>query len=510
MTIEAFWNNCIGHLRGVISSSSFDAFVDKLSASMEGSSLVVYVDTNFAFGIVKDRFASEIESYARENYAEATEVLYRVGRGEVRCAPEPELAMAGASRQAQAASQAAHGVTASEAGSDSIVAGAPTPAKEEGVFERKLRLYNEREERKRNPIFTEIQSRDGQLSGDRYNHTRLNPDFTFENFVVGDENSLPYNVGLDLKIHLGRRDHNPFIIYGSTGLGKTHLVNAIGNEIFKSCPDKRIKFFHAEDYVKDYVRASRANKIDEFIKPFLELDLLILDDVQFLAGKLKSMEEFFYIFGQLTTKSRQIILTCDTIPSELENMHDRLVSRFMSGLTAEILPPNCEMRMEILKKKAEMAGIELGNDVAFYLADNIRSNVRDLEGALNLISAHIRYISGSRKVDINMAKKILGSQFTKQVKRVTIKDIQDLVCDYYHVGHADLVGKSRVGKTVKARHMAMVLCRNHTKNSLASIGQDFGKHHTVVLNACKKFQENLEKDELLRKEFEALTQMLES
>jgi chromosomal replication initiator protein len=313
---------------------------------------------------------------------------------------------------------------------------------------------------------------------------RLNRLFTFDSFVTGKANQLARAAAIQVAENPGI-SYNPLFIYGGVGLGKTHLLQAIGNHLAEQRPQARIRYTHAEQYVTDVVRAYQQKSFDEFKRYYHSLDLLLIDDIQFFAGKARTQEEFFYAFEALVVGRKQIIITCDTYPKELKDMEDRLVSRFASGLTVAIEPPELEMRVAILLKKAESEGVEMKEDVAFFIAKNLRSNVRELEGALRKVIAFSSF--HGRVVTVEVAREALKDLLSASTGQVTVELIQKTVADYYKIKVADMYSKRRPSAIAGPRQVAMYLAKELTQKSLPEIGELFGgRDHTTVLHAVRK------------------------
>lgn len=340
--------------------------------------------------------------------------------------------------------------------------------------------------------------------------TKLNKDFTFDSLIRGNSNQLAYAIGMHITQEPGNRNHNPLFVYGGVGLGKTHLMQAIGNEIYRKNPNAKIRYLHANDYIQDVVKASMRQGFDELKRYYNGLDLLLMDDIQFIAGdKTKTQEEFFYTFNNLLDKGKQVIMTCDTYPKNINNLNERLISRFASGLTVEIQPPELEMRVAILKNKALRSSIDLDDEVAFFIAQNIKSNVRELEGALNKVIYHARF---SRKgLSTAIAKEALIDIIASEVRTVSIDDIQKIVCDFYKIKISDLLSSKRTQLIARPRQIAMTLSKELTQYSLPAIGEAFGgRDHTTVLHAQKTISQLREKDEKIEREYKLLIQMLQN
>ena len=313
-------------------------------------------------------------------------------------------------------------------------------------------------------------------------------DFTFDNFVTGKSNELARAAALQVSSNPGTTQYNPFFIYGGVGLGKTHLMNAIGNNILKQNPEAKILYLHSEKFVADMVRALQHNKIDSFKKYYRSADALLIDDIQFFAGKERSQEEFFHTFNALLEGSCQIVLTCDRYPKAVNGLDDRLKSRFGWGLTQSIEPPELETRVAILQKKANSIGTNLDTEVAFFIAKCIQSNVRELEGALRRVIANAQFTG--REITLSFAKEALHDLISLQNSMVSIENIQKTVANYYKIRMADLLSAKRNRSLARPRQLAMALAKELTNHSLPEIGDAFGgRDHTTVLHACKKISE---------------------
>jgi chromosomal replication initiator protein len=319
---------------------------------------------------------------------------------------------------------------------------------------------------------------------DQIERARLNGALSFDTFVTGKANQLARAAAMQVAENPGG-SYNPLFLYGGVGLGKTHLVHAVGNAILARKPDARVRYIHAEQYVSDVVRAYQKKAFDDFKRYYHSLDLLLIDDIQFFAGKSRTQEEFFYAFEALVAGRKQIIITSDRYPKELSDIEDRLVSRFASGLTVSIEPPELEMRVAILLKKAELENVQLSEDVAFFVAKNLRSNVRELEGALRSILAFASF--HARPVTVEVAREALRDVLGASTGQVTVELIQKTVADYYKIKVADMYSKRRPSNIAMPRQVAMYLAKEMTQKSLPEIGELFGgRDHTTVLHAVRK------------------------
>jgi chromosomal replication initiator protein len=339
-------------------------------------------------------------------------------------------------------------------------------------------------------------------------HSKLNPNLTFDTFVTGKANQLARAASIQVAHNPGT-SYNPMFLYGGVGLGKTHLIHAIGNHLLKEKPNARIRYIHAEQYVSDVVRAYQQKAFDRFKRYYHSLDLLLIDDIQFFSGKSRTQEEFFYAFEALLSNKSQVIITSDTYPKEMAGIDDRLISRFDSGLTVAIEPPELEMRVAILMKKAVSEGIPMSEDVAFFVAKHLRSNVRELEGALRKILAYVRF--HGREVTIEVARTALKDLLSIQNRQISVENIQKSVADFYSIKVADMYSKKRPANIARPRQIAMFMAKELTQKSLPEIGELFGgRDHTTVLHAVRKIAEERSHDSQLNHEIHVIEQTLKA
>lgn len=340
-----------------------------------------------------------------------------------------------------------------------------------------------------------------------YEKTRLIPGFTFDNLIVGKANDLARAASTQVATNPGGAAYNPMFIYGGAGLGKTHLIHAIGNRIVEQNPEKVVRYVHAEDYYSDVVRAYQTKSFDAFKRYYRSLDVLLLDDVQFFNGKNRTQEEFFFVFNALIESKKQIVISCDTYPKDISGLEDRLITRFDWGLTVQIEPPEIEMRVAILKKKAEAENVALDDEVAFYIAKHLRSNVRELEGALKKVLAFASF--HGRKIDLELSKDALKDLIGAVNRQITVENIQKTVADYFKIKVADLYSKKRTRQIARPRQVAMWLAKNLTSQSYPSIGEAFGgRDHTTVLHAVRTIESLKAKDNELNHDVHVLLQVL--
>ncbi len=326
----------------------------------------------------------------------------------------------------------------------------------------------------------------------------LNPNFTFDTFVEGKSNQLARAASVQVAENPGGA-YNPLFLYGGVGLGKTHLMHSVGNEIVKKNPNAKVVYLHSERFVADMVKALQINAINEFKRFYRSVDALLIDDIQFFARKERSQEEFFHTFNALLEGGQQMILTCDRYPKEIDNMEERLKSRFGWGLTVMVEPPELETRVAILMKKAEQNKVALSSESAFFIAQKIRSNVRELEGALKLVAANAHFTG--EEITPAFIRECLKDLLALHDKQISIENIQRTVAEYYKIKVADLLSKRRTRSVTRPRQMAMALAKELTNHSLPEIGDAFGgRDHTTVLHACKKVVELRDNDPGIRED----------
>ncbi len=439
------WEKCLGRLEGELSPQQFNTWIRPLHAIEDGASLRLLAPNRFVLDWVNERFIEQINT-----------IVVQLANGR---APRVQIEV-GAKRQTATAPSAAQQGLAPRGG-----------------------------------------TRD---SGP----TWLNPEYTFDSFVAGKSNELARAASLQAAQDLTGA-YNPLFIYGGVGLGKTHLMHAIGNYIKQHRPDARVVYLHSERYVADMVKALQHNTINDFKRYYRSVDALLIDDIQFFAGKERSQEEFFHTFNALLEGRHQVVMTCDRYPKEVSGLEERLTSRFGWGLTAVIEPPELETRVAILLSKAEQMKARVPDDVAFFIAKRFRANIRELEGALRRVVANARFTN--RPITPDLAKEALRDLLALQDKLVTIENIQKTVADYYKMRVADLLSPRRSRTLARPRQVAMALAKELTNNSLPEIGRAFGgRDHTTVLHACRKVCELKESDSRIAEEYSVLVRILTS
>jgi chromosomal replication initiator protein len=465
---SAFWSHCLNHFEKELSSQQFATWFRVLTAEETDSTVTVVAPNAFISKWVRDRYLGTIDSLAAEYFPEPRTIRLAVAGNGVASAESRRSA----DTEAAAASERL----------DTTVASLPVA---------ELRAANA-------PAAPHI--------GKPARETALNASFTFDSFVTGKANQLARAAAMQVAGNPGDA-YNPLFIYGGVGLGKTHLLQAIGNELLRERPMARVRYIHAERYVSDVVKAYQHKAWDAFKQSYSSLDLLLIDDIQFFNNKSSTQEQFFYLFNTLTEAKKQVIITCDTYPKEIEGIEDRLKSRFSWGLTVQVEPPETEMRVAILLAKAKQVGMVLDEQVAFFIAKHIRSNVRELEGGLKRVIAY----AGFHNVAISpqVAKEALRDLLAVQSRQISIENIQKTVADYYKIKTSDMHSKKRSRIVARPRQMAMTLAKELTPMSLPEIGQNFGgRDHTTVLHACRQIATLRESTPQIQHDFSFLLQVL--
>lgn len=455
----AVWQKCLGLLQDEYSAQQFNTWLRPLQAHTEDQRLVLLAPNRFVVDWVKKHFFSRIEELIKQfSGDEIKSISIEIG-----------------SKAADAGSTGTGTVTAGE---------------------------------KSAPAADNMLARSAPKKAVDYKSSHLNKKFLFESFVEGNSNQLARAASMQVAERPGDA-YNPLFIYGGVGLGKTHLMHAIGNEILRNNPEAKILYLHSERFVADMVKALQTNSINEFKRFYRSLNALLIDDIQFFAGKDRSQEEFFHTFNALLEGQQQIILTSDRYPKEIEGMEERLKSRFGWGLTVAVEPPELETRVAILISKAEQSNIELPYEVAFFIAKRIRSNVRELEGALRRVIANAHFTG--KPITIEFVHEALRDLLALQDKLVTIENIQKTVAEYYKVKVADLLSKRRSRSIARPRQMAMALSKELTNHSLPEIGDHFGgRDHTTVIHACRKVKELVQDDSDFAEDYKNLMRTLSS
>jgi len=456
--MQGFWRSCLSQLEKELSAQQFNTWIRPLSIDPEstpGYELRLLAPNRFVLQWVKERFLPRIEA---------------IGSGFATSPVKVSLNLA-----------STNSATPEVADNHSHPPPGETPRR----------------------VITSRVPPARTVSAERAN---LIPEFDFDNFVGGKANQFARAAALQVAEHPGT-SYNPLFIYGGVGLGKTHIIHAVGNFLLSQRPDARIRYLHASDYVSDVVRAYQQKSFEEFKRYYHSLDLLLIDDIQFFTGKDRTQEEFFYAFNALIESHKQVIITCDTYPKDLSGLDERLRSRFSWGLTVAIEPPEQEMRVAIVLKKAAAVSFKIDEDVAFFIAKHIRSNVRELEGALKSIIAYARF--NGKEINLDTAKEALKDLLFAQNRQITVDNIQKTVADYYKLKVSDLLSKKRVRNIARPRQIAMTLTKDLTQMSLPEIGDAFGgRDHTTVIHACRTIAAHREKNHEINRDYHVLEQVL--
>ena len=444
--MNSFWRFCLAQFEKELPPQQFTTWIKPLQIRTDGDALTLVAPNRFVQQWIRDRFLLRIEQLAREHLQRPIEVRLALAAREIpNTVPNPTP--------------------------PAVTAG--------GVAK---------------PSSREV--------------SRLNPAFTFETFVTGKANDLARAAAMQVAERPGLA-YNPLFIYGGVGLGKTHLIQAIGNHLRAHAPETKIRYIHAEQYVSDVVRAYQHKSFDDFKRYYHSLDLLLIDDIQFFSGKNRTQEEFFYAFNALIEAHRQVVITCDTYPREISGIENRLISRFGWGLTVSVEPPELEMRVAILLKKAEAEAVRLDENVAFFLARHIQSNVRELEGGLKRVLAYARFTGHPLSVDV--CRDALRDLLAIQHRQISIENIQKTVADYYKIKVSEMYSKRRSRNVARPRQVAMALAKELTQLSLPDIGDAFGgRDHTTVLHACRKIALLKSTNSDLTRDFNSLLKVLRS
>jgi len=482
------WQQCVELLRDELPAQQFNTWIRPLQVEAEGDELRVYAPNRFVLDWVNEKYLSRLLELLTERtngLVPALSLLIGSKRSSAPRAAAVSTQPATPSTPAPAAVTTAATATAqaepSRASFDPMAGAASQQA----------------------PARTE---RSVQVEGGLKHTSYLNRTFTFDNFVEGKSNQLARAAAWQVADN-PKHGYNPLFLYGGVGLGKTHLMHAVGNHLLAKNPNAKVVYLHSERFVADMVKALQLNAINEFKRFYRSVDALLIDDIQFFAKKERSQEEFFHTFNALLEGGQQVILTSDRYPKEIEGLEERLKSRFGWGLTVAVEPPELETRVAILMKKADQAKVDLPHDAAFFIAQRIRSNVRELEGALKRVIAHSHFMG--RDITIELIRESLKDLLALQDKLVSIDNIQRTVAEYYKIKISDLLSKRRSRSVARPRQVAMALSKELTNHSLPEIGDAFGgRDHTTVLHACRKIAELKESDADIREDYKNLLRTL--
>ena len=447
--MTTFWDNCLEYFQTVLTAQQYKTWILPLEGSMNDNNIVIQAPNRFLLVWARDSYSKDFKRIAKDTSGHSLPIEFSL---------KPSILK------------------------DDVPSILPIPPEKPKTTEKTTK----HKKKSRSP--------------------QLNRNYNFDSFVTGRGNQLARAAALQVCDNPANA-YNPLFIYGGVGLGKTHLVQAIGNTIADTLPNAKILYIHAEKYVSDVVSAYQHKSFEQFKQFYHSLDLLLIDDIQFFAKKARTQEEFFYLFNALMQSEKQVIMTCDTFPKEISGMEDRLVSRFGSGLTVAIEPPELELRVAILLKKAALDSISLTEEVAFFVASHIQSNVRELEGALKRISAYANFTKES--ISVPLAKEALKDLLASNSRLITIETVQKCVAEYYKLKVSDMFSKKRTRSVARPRQMAMALSKELTNYSLPDIGEAFGgRDHTTVLHACRKINELKATDPNVTRDFNSLIQML--
>ena len=446
MSDNALWDSCLTFFENSLPPQQFNSWIKPLVFTIDGNHITLAAPNSFTLKLVQERFLPEISRMAESVLSSPPSFELIIGKKTLGFAPRQSI---------------------------------DTPS---------------------SPALSVVAPKLNK------GQNKINPLLTFDNFVTGKANQLANAAAIQVAEAPGVT-YNPLFVYGGVGLGKTHLIQSIGNCVLQENPHAKVCYVHATNYISDVVRAFQTKKFDEFKQFYNSLDLLLIDDIQFIADKPGTQQEFFYTLNSLVEGHKQVVITCDTFPKEISGMTPRLTSRFSWGLTVAIEPPGLEMRVAILLQKAALSNNPIGEDVAFFIAKHVRSNIRELEGALKRIDAYSRF--HKLAISVELAKEALKDLLASQNKQVSIENIQKTVADFYRIKVSDLLSKKRTRIIARPRQIAMTLARELTQLSLPEIGTAFGsRDHTTVMYACKTIETLRNTDSVLNSDFSLLNQIL--
>ncbi|MBA1186433.1 chromosomal replication initiator protein DnaA [Stutzerimonas nitrititolerans] len=484
MSVE-LWQQCVDLLRDELPAQQFNTWIRPLQAEADGDELRVYAPNRFVLDWVNEKYLSRLLELLAERATGLAPVLsLLIGSKRTSSNALPSASVARAQNPAPTTVPSV----------SELVQGAASPASPAVEANQAVTAPAVRTER------------NVQVEGGLKHTSYLNRTFTFENFVEGKSNQLARAAAWQVADN-PKHGYNPLFLYGGVGLGKTHLMHAVGNHLLQKNPNAKVVYLHSERFVADMVKALQLNAINEFKRFYRSVDALLIDDIQFFAKKERSQEEFFHTFNALLEGGQQVILTSDRYPKEIDGLEERLKSRFGWGLTVAVEPPELETRVAILMKKADQAKVDLPHDAAFFIAQRIRSNVRELEGALKRVIAHAHFMG--RDITIELIRESLKDLLALQDKLVSVDNIQRTVAEYYKIKISDLLSKRRSRSVARPRQVAMALSKELTNHSLPEIGDAFGgRDHTTVLHACRKIAELRETDADIREDYKNLLRTL--
>ncbi|MEM8660391.1 MAG: chromosomal replication initiator protein DnaA [Pseudomonadota bacterium] len=476
---EAVWQQCITRLQDELPSQQFNTWIRPLQATIDGRNLTLVAPNRFIKDFVSDKFSERISELVRELAREQVlDVVLQIDD----VALSPSIA------------------------ADTPSAMKPPPGLDPILDGRALSGQSEHALRPGLESQRSTTTRRVDVTGSLQHQHNLVEAYTFDNFIEGKSNQLALAAAKQVAQNPGG-SYNPLFLYGGVGLGKTHLMHAVGNALQRENPQSKVVYLHSERFVADMVKALQLNAITDFKRYYRSVDALLIDDIQFFAKKDRSQEEFFHTFNALLEGGQQMILTCDRYPKEIEGLEERLKSRFGWGLTVAVEPPELETRVAILMKKATQAQIDLPPEAAFFIAQRIRSNVRELEGALKRVIASANFIG--KPIDVDLVKDSLKDLLALQDKQISLDNIQRTVAEYYKIKVADLMSRRRSRSVARPRQVAMALAKELTNHSLPEIGDSFGgRDHTTVLHGCRKIKELRETNSDISEDYKNLLRSL--
>ncbi len=505
---EVVWQQCVDRLQDELPSQQFNTWIRPLQASTEGRSLTLLAPNRFIKDFVSDKFAERITELVRELGRDSiASVVVQIGVAGTRSEPSLQDALA-VGTQPAARPPAGIGYSpgmqpaiSGQATSGLAGPGRAAPGRATNGSRSAADNYSFGSGQPRTEVLRKV-----EVAGSLQHQHHLVENYTFDNFIEGKSNQLALAAAKQVAQNPGD-SYNPLFLYGGVGLGKTHLMHAVGNALKQENPQARVVYLHSERFVADMVKAIQLNAISDFKRYYRSVDALLIDDIQFFAKKDRSQEEFFHTFNALLEGGQQMILTCDRYPKEIDGLEERLKSRFGWGLTVAVEPPELETRVAILMKKATQARIDLPPDAAFFIAQRIRSNVRELEGALKRVIASAHFIG--KPIDVDLVKDSLKDLLALQDKQVSLDNIQRTVAEYYKIKVADLMSRRRSRSVARPRQVAMALAKELTNHSLPEIGDSFGgRDHTTVLHGCRKIKELRESNSDISEDYKNLLRSL--
>ncbi|MEQ8858249.1 MAG: chromosomal replication initiator protein DnaA [Pseudomonadales bacterium] len=460
---RSVWDRCLDRLQDELPSQQFNTWIRPLQAQVDGACLNILAPNRYVRNQVQNDYLKRIHELLEQLAEPASNMEVSLNIGSMGAVVDRSF------------------------DGDVAVASGPAPLRASAHFENSA-----------------AEGRPAAAAEDTAD--RLSQDYTFDTFVQGKSNEMAKAAAISVAANAGKI-YNPLLLYGGTGLGKTHLMQAVGNFIRKENPKAKIVYLHSQGFVQDMVKALQQGTMDEFMQYYRSVDTLLIDDIQFFANKLRSQEEFFHVFNALLERGSQMVLTCDRYPREIDGLEERLKSRFVFGLTQEVEPPELETRVAILMKKAEAEAVNLDPAVAFFIGERIRSNVRELEGALKRVIANSKF-TGS-PISIEQVKRALRDLLAMQDRHISLDNIQRLVAEYYNIKISDILSKRRNRTIARPRQMAMFLAKELTNHSLPEIGEAFGgRDHTTVLHACKRIAELKESSADVAEDYRNLGRLL--